>query len=74
MRSDVLTVSLNALWEHPRGSNCFTTQHISFLYHPTYPATTFSHSSSLFFLSALNIQLPTLSQKKACTRTSDESL
>jgi len=60
------------LWEHPHGSNHCTTQHISFLYHPTYPATTFPHSSSLSFLSPLNVLLPSLSQTTACNRASDE--
>jgi hypothetical protein len=50
------------------------TQHISFLCHPTYPATAFHHNSSLSFLSPLIILLLSLSQAAAYTRASDESL
>jgi len=35
------------MWEHPHGSNHFTTQHISFFCYPLYPATAFPHSDSL---------------------------
>jgi hypothetical protein len=34
------------MWEHPHGSNRFTTMHISFLCHLTYAANAFPHSSS----------------------------
>lgn len=30
------------LWEHPNGSNCLTTQHITFLCHITFPANRFT--------------------------------
>jgi hypothetical protein len=62
------------LWEDPDGSCHFTIQYISFLCHLTYPAATFLHSSSLSFLSPLNILLPSPSQATACTRASDKSL
>jgi hypothetical protein len=36
-----------ALWKHPHGSNCFTTQHTFFLSHTTFPATASLHSGPL---------------------------